>query len=327
MTEQTKGIIAIVTTCTVWALSLMYYDLLAHVSPIEVLAHRTFWSMVLLVLIVAGQRRLGQLVALLRAAPGRIGLAALAISGNWFLFILSVQIGRATESSIGYYIYPLIAVLMGRFILGEALSRGKWVAVALAAIAVVVLTVGLGIIPSISICLALSFAIYGLIKKNLAAGPMLSVAAEVVLIAPIAAGWLVAVHVLGYGGVFVDSQVAVFGSGWRDSLLLAGAGPLTALPLMMFSYAAKRVNMSTLGVVFYWNPTLQFLIAVLILGEPFGTVHAVAFPMIWAAVLIYSVLSVSEDRAARNLSASSGIVSTTSTNSRSDESANPKSTI
>lgn len=283
-----------VLACTIWGLSPLYYKLLAHVAPLEVLSHRTLWSLVFFAGILALQGRLGRLRAALSTsrAVALIAFAALMISTNWFLFILSIQIGHATEASLGYYIFPLVAVLLGVVAFGEKLTRAQMVAVALAVLAVLTLTIGLGVPPWISLMLAGSFGLYGLVKKRLTVGPVVSVTAEVLLLAPVALiwlGWLHSGH--GTGGVY--------GHDLRTSGLLMVSGPLTALPLILFSFATQRVAMATIGLLQYINPTLQFLCAVLIFGEPFGPVHAAAFGLIWTALAIYSVASLRQENTRR----------------------------
>jgi len=292
MREATKGIIAMVATCTVWGLSGLYYKLLAHVPPIEVLAHRTLWSCAFFAFVLLVQGRLHMLG---RALAGRrsvlsIGFAALMISTNWFVFITSIQIGKAMEASLGYYIFPLVAVLLGAVAFRERLGRAQLFAVGLALCAVVTLTAGLGVPPWIALVLASSFGLYGLVKKGLSVGPVVSVTAEVLLLSPIALTVLWHFH-SGGGGAF--------GASWRDSALLAFSGILTGTPLIMFSYATKRIALATVGLVQYLNPTLQFLVATLIFLEPFGLWHAVAFAMIWTALAIYTTASLHHDRAAR----------------------------
>lgn len=303
MSETVKGIIAIIATCVIWGLSAIYYKALSHVPPLEVLSHRALWSFLLFAAILVYQRRFMQMFTLIREQGFLMGLAALMISANWFIFILSSQIGRSTEASVGYYIYPLLSVLIGRFFLSESLSHLKWAAIALAFMAVVVLTVGLGGVPVVAVSLAVTFAVYGLIKKGVSAGPVLTVAAEVTLVLPLAMVWLLGVHFAGFEG-FAPASGGVFGTNWQDSLLLACAGPMTSVPLLMFSYGARRVSMATTGIAFYINPTLQFIVAVLIFAEPFGTVHMIAFPMIWTAVILYSVTAYRQDRASRRVASS-----------------------
>lgn len=292
MREATKGIIAMVVTCTIWGLSGIYYKLLDHIPPIEILAHRTLWSCVFFALILLVQGRivvLGQTVRNRRSVL-LIGFAALMISTNWFVFITSIQVGRAVEASLGYYIFPLVAVLLGAVAFGERLGRAQMVAVSLAAAAVVTLTVGLGVTPWISLILATSFGLYGLVKKGLSVGPVVSVTAEVMLLSPIALAVLWWFHSDGHGA---------FGTSFRDSALLAFSGPLTATPLILFSYATKRIRLATVGLVQYLNPSLQFLVATLLFREAFSFWHGIAFAMIWTALAIYTAASLSQDRAAR----------------------------
>ncbi|MDO6589785.1 EamA family transporter RarD [Loktanella sp. D2R18] len=298
MTETGKGIIAIIATCVIWGLSPIYYKALSHVPPLEVLSHRALWSFVFFAAILLIQGRMKQMFELIRTKFTVISLAALMVSANWFIFILSSQIDRSTEASVGYYIYPMLAVLIGRFVLGETLSTLKWLAIGLALTAVTVLTVGLGTVPIVALSLAGTFAVYGLIKKGITAGPMLTVAAEVTLVLPLGIIWLVGVHFAGFEG-FRSGAGGAFGNDLSDSLMLMFAGPITSIPLLMFSYGARRVSMATTGIAFYINPTLQFLVAVLIFAEPFGTVHMIAFPMIWGGVIIYSVTALRQERASR----------------------------
>jgi len=292
MREATKGIIAMVATCTVWGLSGIYYKLLAHIPPIEILAHRTLWSCAFFAFVLLVQGRLHMLG---RALSGRrsvlsIAIAALMISTNWFVFITSIQIGKAMEASLGYYIFPLVAVLLGAVVFREGLGRTQLFAVGLAFCAVVTLTLGLGVPPWIALVLASSFGLYGLVKKGLSVGPVVSVTAEVLLLSPIALTVLWSCHSDGQGA---------FGATWRDSALLAFSGILTGTPLILFSYATRRIALATVGLVQYLNPSLQFLVATLWFLEPFSLWHALAFGMIWTGLAIYTTASLRQDRAAR----------------------------
>lgn len=318
MTEAGKGVVALVATCTFWGLSGLFYKLLVHIPPIEILAHRTIWSLVFFSLVLLVQGRLGQMRAALGSPQAIliVGFAALMISVNWFVFILSIQIGKATEASLGYYMFPLVAVGIGRVVFGERLSRMQAIAVALAVLAVVVLTLGLGVAPWIALVLSMSFGLYGLMKKRLSAGPVVSVTAEVLVLSPIALVVLALAHRGGGGG-------GAFGADLTDSLLLMFSGILTASPLMLFSYASKRVRMGTVGLVQYINPTLQFLVAVLIFAEPFSGWHLVAFVLIWGALALYSAASVSIERAARKARVRASTLSTTVMNPAKDGSAKP----
>ena len=289
MSDGAKGVLAMVAACTVWGLSPLFYKLLVHVPPLEVLAHRTIWSLLALVVLLAARGHLARLRGCL-ATPGAAWLtlvAALFISTNWFGFIYSVQIGRALEASLGYYIFPLVAVLFGMLFFGDRLRPLQGVAVALAALAVAGLTMGLGAMPVIALLLAVTFAVYGALKRRLKADAVASVAAEVALLAPVAVIWLAMVHGGGWTGM--DGRPgAVFGADMQASLLLMLSGPLTAVPLLLFSYAAQRVVLPTLGLIQYMNPSLQFLCATLVFAEPATVWHALAFPVIWLGLAIYS---------------------------------------
>ncbi|MBV0911884.1 EamA family transporter RarD [Anianabacter salinae] len=299
MTDAGKGVLAMVGACCVWGLAPIYYKLLAHVPPLELLSHRTLWSLIFFGGVLGVQGRIGLVPKLvLSRQVWAVALAAFFISINWLLFILAVQTERALQASLGYYIYPLVAVLMGVVLFQERLSRGQAVAVGLAAAAVLTLIVGLGAAPWIALALAASFGTYGVVKKRLDVGPVVSVTTEVVILAPLAIFWLWGVHVMGWTG-FVGRNLGVFGSDLRDSALLALSGPLTATPLILFSYASRRVAMKTIGLVQYLNPTLQFLVATLIFTETFTLWHGLAFGMIWTALALYSAEAFRQDRASR----------------------------
>ena len=289
MSEATKGFWAMVAACVIWGLSGIYYKALSEVPPLEVLAHRTLWSLVFFGAVLAAQ---GRLAALAEALRGRettmLALSALVISINWFGFIWSVQHGHAVEASLGYYIFPLVAVTLGVVAFGERMSRGQALAIGIAGCAVALLTVELGRAPWIALLLAGTFGLYGLLKKRVAAGPIVSVTAEVALLAPFALGLIGAKH-FGLFGMAPGSNA--FGTDLRSSALLAFSGVLTGGPLMLFSYAARRVRLATVGLIQYLNPTLQFAVAVFVFGEPFTHAHALAFPLIWAALAVYSVVS------------------------------------
>jgi chloramphenicol-sensitive protein RarD len=303
MTPAARGVAALVMACILWGLSPLYWALLNHVPAAEILAHRTLWSFVWFAALLAAQGRARAAVALLRGpARLRVALAAGCITLNWFFLIAAVQWGMVTEASLGYYIFPLLAVLVGVAVFGERLGPVQAGAVALAAAGVLTLTLGLGTAPWLALILAASFAVYGAVKKRLDAGPVVSVTAEVTLLAPVAVLALGLLHLRGGGAFGAD--------GWTTLLLIAG-GPVTAVPLMLFTYASRRVSMATLGLGQYINPSLQFLVATAIFAEPFGMVHAAAFALIWAAVALYSAAVIAQDRAARRRAASVGTSGTT----------------
>ena len=286
MTEHLKGAIAMITACTIWGLSAIYYKQLSETPPIEVLCHRTLWSVVVFTLFLRLQNRLEELKIVFRNRKlvQTLFWAAAMISTNWFFFIWSVHNDRATEASFGYYIFPLVAVVFGLFFFNERLSLMKWISVILATIAVLILAISQNILPFIALVLSISFGIYGMLKKQISLGPVLSVTSEVILLLPVALILLLYWHLDGSGS---------FGTNITTTSLLIFSGPMTAIPLMLFSYAARRVRMTSLGIIQYLNPSLQFFVAIFIFLEPFGLWHAVAFGLIWLALFIYSFASIS----------------------------------
>lgn len=304
MTEPTKGVIALLLTSMVWGLSPLFYAQLGHVPPLEVLCYRGLWALVLYLLVLAGQRRLAEVP---RAFLGKgrywtILIATVLVSINWFGFIYAISEGRTVEAGLGYYMMPLFSVVLGWLVLSEKLHRMQWAAVWLAALAVVLLTYGLGTAPWLSLVLAGTFAAYGLIKKRLPVGPVISVTAEVLLLAPFALAYL----------VWIGPETAL-GYGWSTHVLLVLAGPLTATPLIFFAYGARRVRLATVGIMNYVNPTLQVICATLILAEPFTDWHAITFPMIWVALALYSFAAIRQERASRSAGSSAVISGRTET--------------
>jgi chloramphenicol-sensitive protein RarD len=289
ISEARKGVLAMVAATVVWGLSGLYFKALAAVPPLEMLSHRTLWSVVFLGVVLMLQRGGGELVAL-ASQPRLVGwlaVSAALIAVNWLLFIHSVQAGQALEASLGYYVFPLCAVGLGYLVLGERFTAVQRLAIALAASAVALLAFGLGAAPWVALTLAATFSLYGLIKTRVPKGSVLTVVVETMILAPAAAVWLSGMHRLGWHDI--DGRTGgVFGHDLGSSLLLVCAGVLTGGPLLLFSYAAQRIPYSTVGLVQYLNPTLQFAVAVAVFGERFTLWHAVAFPLIWLALGLYS---------------------------------------
>ena len=300
MSDPLKGVFAMLVASIVWGLSGIYYKALGHIPPLEILSHRTIWSLVFLALVLLGQGRLQLVWANLRnrRTLAMLAASAILISANWGMFIFSIQMGWAMESSFGYYIFPLVAVALGFLALKERLSRAKTVAVSIAAIAVLTLGIGLGSPPWVSLFLAGTFGAYGLIKNRLDVGPVVSVFIEVLLLAPIAL-------------IYLFLKSTAFGTNTHDTIMLIFAGIITGGPLILMSYAARRISLSALGLVQYVNPTIQFFVATFIFLEPFTKWHAIAFPAIWVGLAIYTIDSWRQDRSARKRAKSVGTSSTT----------------
>lgn len=311
MNEAAKGLVALVAACTIWGLAPLFFHLLNHVPPVELFAHRIVWSLVLFGGLAALRGRMAAVARLFdRPARGRVLAAALLLAANWFVFILAVQWGEVRLSGLGYYIYPLVSVALGVLVLGERLDGRRAAAVGLAAVAVALLSWQAGALPWVALALAASFGGYGLIKRTLAAGALASVTAETLWLAPLALVWLGLVH----AGLIADGggrTGALFGREAGTTVLLALCGPVTAVPLMLFTYAARRLSMATVGLAQYLNPTLQVLVALAILGEPFGPIQGLAFALIWAAIALYSAAALGAGKAARRAAASAGTSGTT----------------
>ncbi len=286
--ETRLGVLAMIGACMIWGLAPIFYRLLDHVPTQDILAHRILWSFVFFALVLRLQGRFHVLrkAMTIREQVGWVIVAALFISVNWFVFIYSIQAGRLTESSLGYYIFPLVSVFLGYVIFRERMTPLQWLAVALAVIAVLTMTLGLGTAPWISIVLALSFGAYGVVKKKVTMGPVVSVTAEVMVVLPLVLAWFF------YQGTAIWPSTGTIG-------LLILSGPLTATPLILFSFAAQRIRLSSVGLLQYINPTMQFAVAALVFGEAMTRWHLYTFIMIWLALAIYSGVAVAQDRALR----------------------------
>ena len=284
MQEITKGIVAVITAATIWGVAPVYYIHLKHVPPVEILSHRTLWSFLFFAMVLMYQKRLVEILQALCSKKALLPMfmASVLIATNWFFFVYSVQTGQATEASLGYFIMPLVSVVFGLAIFKENLHFKQWLAVGLAVLAVMLLTYGLGVPPWVSLIISTSFALYGVIKKHLAISPVVAVTVEVLFLSPIA------LSILGYYHGWIGGHFG--GDAWTTFLLMF-SGPLTATPLILFSYSARRVKLATVGILQYINPSLQFICAVTILSEPLSFWHVIAFPIIWIALIIYTVVS------------------------------------
>lgn len=273
------GLLSALGCFAFWGMFPIYFKLLQHVPALEVLAHRILGSAVLLLALILARREWSTLRAEFRNRR-RLGfylLTALLISGNWLLYIWAVQQGRILEASLGYYINPLVNVLLGVLFLSERLNPRQLLAVLIATVGVLVLVIGHGVFPWISLTLAFSFGSYGLLRKKAGHPPTLGLCVETVLIAPVALLFLAAQGGGALGAI----------NGATDALLLA-AGPVTVFPLLMFLLATQRLRLSTVGLIQYLTPTLQFLLAVAVYREPFTAIHLIAFGCIWLALALYS---------------------------------------
>jgi chloramphenicol-sensitive protein RarD len=273
-----------------WGAFPLYWPLLEPAGAIEILAHRVLWSAVTMLGIVVLLRRTRQFRACLADPRTRLllGLAALVITVNWATYIWGVNNGRVVETSLGYFINPLVTVLMGVFILGERLRRLQWVALAIAFGAVLVLTLDYGRLPWVALVLAFSFGSYGLAKKTANVGAVESLTVETLFIAPVAAA---------YVGWLAWQGTAEFGAnGASHALLLSTTGIVTAIPLICFGAAAIRVSMVSLGLLQYLAPVLQFALGVFWYHEAMPTGRWIGFGLVWVALVIFTVEAVNHRR-------------------------------
>jgi chloramphenicol-sensitive protein RarD len=267
----------------IWGFLPLYFKLVAQVSPAEIVAHRIIWSLILLGVLATLLRRWPEIRAAI--GTGRVlttlVVTALLIAVNWLVYIYAILNGRVLEGSLGYYLNPLVNVMLGVVLLKERLSRVQVFACLLAGAGVAVLAVGAGAGLWISLTLAITFALYGFLRKVAPVDALEGLWIETAILAPVALGWIMLLQHRGVGG---------FGAyGLTTDLLLVLGGAVTATPLLLFTAAAKRLPYSTLGFLQYIAPSLQFLLAVLAFGEPLTRAHLVCFAAIWTALAIFSI--------------------------------------
>lgn len=281
--DSPKGLVLAISAYLLWGFLPIYMKALAHVPAVEVIAHRVLWSVPVAGLVLWWLGRTADLWAALRS-PRMIGMAAMTaalISVNWGIYVWAIQSGHALEAALGYYINPLFSIFLGAALLKERLAPAQMAAIGLAALAVLVLTWEAGQVPVVALGLTLSWGAYAFLKKQLPLGPNQGFMLEVLILLPFALG------LLGWQAATGVGQMRL-GDGWTVGLLLS-AGVVTAVPLMLYANGAKMLRLSTIGILQYIAPTMIFLTAVFVFDEPFGMARAVAFPMIWAALVIYSL--------------------------------------
>ncbi len=269
-----------------WGLLPVYWKFLAGVPSHEILMHRLLWTSVFAALLVAIAGRSAEVRSILRTPRQLLALlaASLLLAGNWLVFIWAVHRGQIVATSLGYYLNPIVSVGLGVLVLGERLRPLQLVAVAIAALGVLAFSVLSGELPWISLVLAGSFALYGLIRKRVPVASIAGIAVETGLLAPIAA---IAIAWREWHGIGAFSNAAQLG-GHKPALLLA-SGILTALPLIWFASAARRLRLSTIGLLQYLAPSLALGVAVLVYDEPFTRAHAISFTCIWTALALYTL--------------------------------------
>lgn len=268
-----------------WGLYPAYFPLLKPAGALEVLAHRIVWTMLLMTIVLAVLRRLPDLGSIARRTWLLLVAASALICVNWGVYVYAVSNSHVVDAALGYFINPLVSVLFGVVIFGERLGRAQMVAVVIAAIAVVVMSVTAGTVPVIGLVLAFSFALYGAVKKVVPVEPGVSVGLEAVIAAPFAIGVIVVLAVTGGGGV------ANHGTG--QLLLMMLTGPITAIPLLCFAAAAQRLPLVTLGLLQYLTPSMQMILGVAMAREPMPPARWIGFGLIWVALAVFSADAVS----------------------------------
>ncbi|MET0284380.1 MAG: EamA family transporter RarD [Polyangiales bacterium] len=270
-----EGYFATITAFLIWGLLPLYLRLLREVAPLEIMAHRVLWSCVLVYAFLFWKKQPRAPFAALREPRTRLGLLASAVlvSANWLVFVYAVAAGRTVDASLGYFINPLLNVVLGVLVLRERLRPLQWLAIALAACGVTWLTWSAGAVPWLALILAVSFASYGLIRKVIAVDAVAGLAAETTLIVPFALGYLL-LHP-------TPREPSTFA--W-----LMFGGLVTAVPLALFAHGARLIPLATVGLIQYLAPSLQFTTGVVAFGEPFTRERAIGFAIIWSALALYA---------------------------------------
>lgn len=280
-----------------WGTFPAFFPLLKPASALEVLAHRIVWNFLLMIVVVAVVRRLGDLKRISGRTWLLLAAASALISINWGIYVYAVNNGHVVDAALGYFINPLVVVGLGLIVFRERLNRAQFVALAVAVTGVVVLTVQVGAPPYIGLGLALSFGLYGAVKKVVATDPRVSVGVEAGIATPFAAAYIVVLHCTGH---------ATFTHGGDHVALMVLSGVLTAVPLLLFAAAAQRLPLVTMGLLFYLTPVMQLTWGVFVGGEPMPPARWVGFALIWVALVVFSADAVGRSRADRQLCETAG---------------------
>lgn len=281
--EDRSGLIAGIAAFATWGLIPVYWKLLSNITASEILAHRFVWTTLFLIVLLSWQQRWTEVGEATRSRSALLYCFAsgLAISVNWLVFIWAVNIGRVIETSLGYFMTPLVNVLFGAVFLRERLTRWQFISVMLALVGVLNLTLGYGRFPWLAITLCVSFGLYGLLRKKSGVRPIPGLFLETTLLTPIAAGYLVYLQFAG---------TSAFGSApWSLVLILISTGVVTGLPLVWFGHAARHLRMTTVGFLQYLAPSCSFFLGVYLYHEPFTRAHLVTFSFIWVALAIFTI--------------------------------------
>ncbi|MBY6064609.1 EamA family transporter RarD [Pseudidiomarina sediminum] len=287
MTDDAKrsrqGVFFAIAAYTMWGIAPIYFKWLQQVPALEILSHRILWSFVLVLILIVGLRRFHRIKPVLtnRSQMLRLTIATFLLGGNWFLFIWAINNDHILDASLGYYINPLLNVAIGMVVFGERMRKVQLVAILLAVTGVLIQVVSFGSVPWVALALACSFAIYGAIRKRLPVDSMTGLWLETAILAPL---------VLAYLLFFADSPASdMTANSWNLNLLLIAAGVVTTAPLLCFTAAAQRIRYATLGFFQYIGPSLMFVLAVWVYGEPLAADKLITFAIIWFALALYSI--------------------------------------
>ena len=281
--DSLAGFLYALTAYLLWGFLPFYMKALGHISPIEVIPHRVLWSVPIALAVLWGTGRTGELRAAL-VNPRMLGMAAMTaalISVNWGIYVWAIGSGHALDAALGYYINPLFSIFLGAVLLRERMGRTQLGAILLAAVAVGILTWEAGRLPLVALSLTLTWGFYAFLKRRLPIGPNQGFTLEVLLLLAPSLGYILWLQYAGTGHFLMGVT--------SDNLLLVGCGLVTAVPLMIYANGAKRLTLSTIAIMQYIAPTMIFLSAVFVFGEPFSQTKLLAFSLIWAALVIYSL--------------------------------------
>lgn len=276
-----EGLAYALAAYTMWGLAPLYFVLVEFAAPTEIIVHRIFWSLLLLLGILWARGNLKLLRELSARQLGWLGLSGVLLGINWWVFVWALQNERVMETSVGYYINPLISVVLGVFVLGERLRRWQWVAVAIVALGLVNEVLVAGSVPIVALLLATSFGFYGLVRKYLGVEAVLGIAVETLLMLPFA--------LFGFYWLFNTGEMKQPDAGSVGLFYLALGGLVTSMPLLCFNAAAVRMPLVALGLIQYLAPTITLLLAVFYYSEPFTSGKAVTFTLVWAGLVLFSI--------------------------------------
>jgi len=292
--QAQKGVLFGLSAYLWWGFAVIYFKSVSHVPPEEVLCHRVVWSLILLAVLMSFQKHWPEVRKTASSLKTVLTLltTAILVGGNWYVFIWAISHDQVVEASLGYYINPMVSVFLGFIFLRERLRPLQWISVALALIGVAYLTIGYGRFPWIALLLAFTFAFYGLLRKTALVESMAGLTVETAFLSPLALGYLIYLAFTG-NLLFLDHSI-------DTDLLLILSGVITALPLLWFAHAARRISLASVGFLQYVAPSIQLLLGIIIYCEPFTQQHLITFAIIWTALFIYSADAVISQRKPKN---------------------------